>query len=142
MNGTRASVFTGAELEYLRSGERRLARVATVGADGMPHVVPTGWTYNADLDTVDLGGMDLTRTKKYRDVVRNPAVAIVVDDVLPPWRPRGIEIRGLAEAIDDPEPVIRIRPQRIVSWGLGDDARSGRDVGATRGGRQEGAGGA
>lgn len=131
MNTSRASVFTDAEREYLRPGERRLARVATVGADGMPHVVPTGWTYNAELDTVDLGGTDLTRTKKYRDVLRNPAIALVVDDVLPPWQPRGIEIRGLAEAIGGPEPVIRVRPRRIVSWGLDGDARRGRDVGAT-----------
>ncbi|MBO0827773.1 MAG: PPOX class F420-dependent oxidoreductase [Streptosporangiales bacterium] len=123
------SVFTDAELEYLGPGERRLARVATIGADGVPHVVPTGWTYNGDLDTVDLGGMDLTKTKKFRDVVRNPAVALVVDDVLPPWQPRGIEIRGLAEAIDDPEPLIRIRPRRVVSWGLDGDTRGGRDVG-------------
>lgn len=128
MNTSRTSVFTDAELEYLRPGERRLARVATIGADGMPHVVPTGWSYNADLDTVDLGGMDLTRTKKYRDVVRNTAVAVVIDDVLPPWRPRGIEIRGLAEATDHPEPVIRIRPRRIVSWGLDSDTPRGRDI--------------
>ena len=30
------SVFTAAQLAYL--GERRLARIATVGADGTPHV--------------------------------------------------------------------------------------------------------
>ncbi|HEX6447135.1 MAG TPA: PPOX class F420-dependent oxidoreductase [Streptosporangiales bacterium] len=131
MKTSRASVFSDAEREYLGPGERRLARVATVGADGMPHVVPTGWAYNAELDTVDLGGTDLTRTKKYRDVLRNPVIALVVDDVLPPWQPRGIEIRGLAEAIGGPEPVIRVRPRRIVSWGLDGDARSGRDVGAT-----------
>jgi hypothetical protein len=42
----------------------------------------------------------------------------VIDDVLPPWRPQGIEIRGTADAITDPEPRIRIHPQRIVSWGF------------------------
>ncbi len=45
--------------------------------------------------------------------------AIVIDDVLPPWQPRGIEVRGRAVAIDDPEPRIVITPTRIVSWGLG-----------------------
>jgi len=29
--------------------------VATVGADGTPHVVPVGWSFNADLDTIDIG---------------------------------------------------------------------------------------
>jgi pyridoxamine 5'-phosphate oxidase family protein len=37
-----------------------------------------------------------------------------------PWRPRGIEIRGSAEVVDDP-PRIRIRPRRVVSWGLDND---------------------
>jgi pyridoxamine 5'-phosphate oxidase family protein len=32
--------------------------------------------------------------------------------------PRGIEVRGRAEAIADPEPLIRIYPERIVSWGI------------------------
>ena len=35
------SVFTYVELDYL-TGERRLARVATIGAGGTPHVVPVG----------------------------------------------------------------------------------------------------
>jgi pyridoxamine 5'-phosphate oxidase family protein len=34
------SVFTAAQLAYL--GERRLARIATVGADGTLHVTPVG----------------------------------------------------------------------------------------------------
>lgn len=35
------SAFSDAELAYL-TGERRLARIATVGKDGTPHVVPVG----------------------------------------------------------------------------------------------------
>jgi len=111
------SRFTPEELAYLR-GERRLAHIATVGRDGTPHVVPVGWAYNADLDTVDVGGHDFAATKKYRDVARSGRAAIVIDDVLPPWRPRGIEVRGRAEALPEPQPAIRIHPERIVSWGL------------------------
>lgn len=110
------AAFTDAELDYLTS-RRRLARVATVGRDGTPHVVPVGWTYNAELDTVDVHGRDLVPTKKFRDVARGSGVAIVIDDVLPPWRPRGVEVRGRAEAITEPEPVIRVYPERVVSWG-------------------------
>ncbi len=111
------SAFSEAELRYLRSG-RRLARIATVGRDGTPHVVPTGWSYNAEHDTIDIGGFDLARTKKYRDVARSGRAAIVVDDVLPPWHPRCVEVRGRAEVISDPAPLIRLHPERVVSWGL------------------------
>jgi pyridoxamine 5'-phosphate oxidase family protein len=100
------------------TGERRLARIATVGADGTPHVVPVGWTYNAERDTIDVGGRDFGATKKFRDVKLNGRAAIVIDDVLPPWRPRGIEVRGRAEAVEGDEPMIRIHPDRVRSWGL------------------------
>ncbi|MGH2693706.1 MAG: PPOX class F420-dependent oxidoreductase [Actinomycetota bacterium] len=125
------SAFTEGELGYLL-GERRLARVATVGKDGVPHVAPVGWTYNQEHDSIDIGGHSMQRTKKYRDVVRTGRAAIVIDDVLPPWRPRGVEIRGRAEAVDRPSPLIRIHPERIVSWGLeseGVGRRNARTVG-------------
>jgi pyridoxamine 5'-phosphate oxidase family protein len=113
------SVFREAELRYLRGG-RQLARIATVGPDGTPHVVPVAYIYNAARDTIDVGGRDLTQTKKFRDVARTGRAAIVIDDIESedPWHPRGIEIRGRGEAIALPTPLIRIHPERIVSWGL------------------------
>ena len=112
--------FSDEELAYLL-GERRLARVATVGKDGTPHVVPVGWSYNAELDTIDIGGRDFERTKKFRDVQRSGRAAVVIDDLAStnPWRPRGVEVRGHAEAVDGARPLIRIHPDRVVSWGLG-----------------------
>ena len=124
------SVFTEAERAYLRD-EHLLARLATVGPDGTPHVMPIGmYRLDADADVIDTTGHQLTTTKKWRDVLRNGRAAVVVDDVRPPFRPRGIEIRGRAEAIDEPEPVIRIHPERIVAWGLDDTGtmRNARDV--------------
>ncbi len=83
---TTTSAFSDTELPYLQ-GERRLARIATVGRDGAPHVVPVGmWTYNPEEDD--------------------------------PWRPRAVEVRGRAEAIHDPQPLIRIHPERVASGGL------------------------
>jgi pyridoxamine 5'-phosphate oxidase family protein len=122
------SVFTAAELAYL-SGGRQLGRIATVGADGTPHVVPVAWIYNAARDAIDIGGSELERTKKFRDVARSGRAAIVIDDVgtAEIRRPRGIEVRGRGEAIAMPTPLIRIHPERIVSWGLG-PARSARTV--------------
>ncbi len=121
------SVFSDAELTYLQ-GERRLARLATVGRDGTPHVVPVGWSYNSALDTIDIGGRSLERTKKYRDVSRSGRAAVVIDDLasINPWRPRAVEIRGRAEALDQPAPLIRIHPERIVSWGLEGERQSRR----------------
>jgi pyridoxamine 5'-phosphate oxidase family protein len=122
------SVFTDAELQYLAGG-RQLGRIATVGADGTPHVVPVAWIYNAARDTIDVGGYELEQSKKFRDVDRTSRAAIVIDDLAStdPWRPRGIEIRGRGEAIALPTPLIRIYPERIVTWGIA-PRRSARTV--------------
>jgi pyridoxamine 5'-phosphate oxidase family protein len=122
------SAFTPAEVEYLKS--QRLGRLATVGADGQPHVVPVGYRYNPAQDSLEIGGHSgFAKRKKYRDVIQNPRVAFVIDDVasVNPWSVRGIEIRGQAEILTtggaalgpgfDPE-MFRIRPKRIVSWGI------------------------
>jgi pyridoxamine 5'-phosphate oxidase family protein len=74
------SVFTDDELAYLQ-GERRLARIATVGEDGTPHVVPGGFSYNAKHDTIDLGGHSVERSKKFRDAARSGRAAVVIDDL-------------------------------------------------------------
>src|SRR5579859_286406 len=122
--------FTEAELEYLAS--QNLGRLATVGSNGMPHVVPTSFRHNPELDSIDVGGRGLAASRKFADVAREGRAAIVVDDVLPPWQVRGIEIRGRAETVDtggeafgrgfDPQ-VIRIWPVRIRPWGLGEDSK-------------------
>ena len=92
------SVFTPAEITYLQS--QRLARVATSGPGGQPHVVPVSFRYNPDEDTIDVGGHGFAQRKKYRDVQRNPRIAIVIDDLatVDPWRPRMIEIRGQVDS--------------------------------------------
>src|SRR4051794_12152932 len=76
----RMTVFREAELRYMAGG-RQLGRIATVGADGTPHVVPVAWIYNAVRDTIDVGGHELERTKKFRDVARTGRAAIVIDDL-------------------------------------------------------------
>jgi pyridoxamine 5'-phosphate oxidase family protein len=119
------SVFSDAELGYL-TGEGRLGRLATVDEHGQPHVVPVGWSYNPGLDTIDIGGRDFAATRKFRNVRTTGKAAIVIDDVLPPWRPRCVQVRGPAEALDDASsangnpatPIIRITPAKVVSWGL------------------------
>jgi pyridoxamine 5'-phosphate oxidase family protein len=118
------SIFSEAELAYLSEG--KLGRLATIDQAGMPHLVPLGWRYNAALDTIDVGGQDFARTAKFKNAQRNPNVALVVDDVLPPWRPRCVMVRGRAQALHEAVgadggpvgPIIRITPTQVISWGL------------------------
>lgn len=118
------STFNEQELAYLHDG-RRLARISSADADGLPQVTPVGmWHHNEELDTIDVGGRDFAATKKYRNVQENPQASIVVDDLasVDPWRPRGVMVQGQAEAVpdggDDDNPIIRITPDTVVSWGL------------------------
>ncbi|MBO0794893.1 MAG: PPOX class F420-dependent oxidoreductase [Ktedonobacteraceae bacterium] len=122
------SRFTTAEIEYLQS--QRLGRLATTNEKGDLHVVPVGYRYNPREDTIDIGGFDLIRSKKYREALRHGRVAFVVDDVLPPWQPRFVEVRGTVQAISEggneimqgfsPE-FLRITPTQIVSMFSGGD---------------------
>ena len=82
-----------------------------------------GWSYNAELGTIDVSGRRFAATRKYRNAQANPRAAFVVDDVLPPWRPRCVTVQGVAETVEAPaggEALIRIHPRSIVSWGLED----------------------
>lgn len=126
------SVFTDKEMEYLLS--QRLGRLATVRPDGRPQVAPVGFRYNAEVDVIDIGGRYLSRTKKFRNILENPYVSLVIDDVLPPWQPRGVEIRGRAHTVPTggnalfganypvDEAMLRITPVQIISWGLDSEA--------------------
>jgi pyridoxamine 5'-phosphate oxidase family protein len=121
--------LTAAERDYLAG--QHLGRLATVDVHRQPQNNPVGFFLAPDRDVVDIGGRDMGATKKFRNVQENPLVSLVVDDLasVTPWRVRGIEIRGRAEAISDwdrPFPyfsreAIRIHPTRIISWGLDDD---------------------
>ena len=110
-----------AERTYLEA--QPLGRLATVDAAGRPHIAPVGFTYNETRGTIDIGGWAMSTTAKFKHVRRNGVAAIVIDDVLAPWRPRGIEIRGRAEAIPTAPGadtgLIRIYPDRVHSWGEG-----------------------
>ena len=120
-----SSTFSAEVLAYL--GSQRLGRLATVDAHDAPQNNPVGFRYNAELGTIDIGGFNMGATRKFRNVTANPHVAFVVDDLVSvqPWRVRCVEIRGHAVALRDqatpqgfsPE-IIRIRPERIISFGL------------------------
>ena len=91
---------------------------------------PVGFYVNDELNTVDIWGRRMGRTKKFANVASHPHVALVIDDLasVTPWIARGIEIRGFAEPLRDLDPpapyysreVIRISPHKIITWGLVD----------------------
>src|SRR3954470_6986560 len=99
-------VFSEAELEFLRS--QRMARFATVGPTGWPHVVPVMYTMKDDgsLD-FDVDGV------KLRNVQAEPRAAMVVDAMGPK---RGIAMQGRVLLIA-PERA-RLKPARKFTWGL------------------------
>lgn len=130
--------FSAAEIAYLAS--QTLGRLATMQRNGTLQNSPVGFTYNADLDTVDITGHGMSGSQKYRNVGANSRVAFVVDDIASrqPWRIRCLEIRGTAEAVPPPmgvtaDPrgfdgsIIRITPTRIISFGLTDSDDPFRD---------------
>ncbi|MEO3828910.1 PPOX class F420-dependent oxidoreductase [Actinomadura sp. B10D3] len=122
--------LTDLEREYLAG--QRLGRLATVGPKGDPQNNPVGFSYNAELGTIDIRGYRLAESRKYRNLRHNDRVAFVVDDLasITPWRVRGVEIRGRAEtAVVDAgqdahvtADVIRIHPRTVFTWGIDPDA--------------------
>ena len=119
------SAFTAAELAYLAG--QPLGRLATLGSGGAPQNRPVGFSYNPELDTIDIAGMNMGTSRKYSNVQADGRVSFVVDDLAStdPWRPRGVEVRGRAETVPGPaagRELIRIHPERVLGWGLDSDA--------------------
>lgn len=125
--------FSDSEIEFLNS--QRLGRLATVGADEMPHVVPVAVFYDPAAEALviganaEFGEAVMTSSKKFRDASRRPKVAVVLDDP----GPRILEVRGQAETHLDggadvgrrlgapfrfAEAWISVRPHRIVAMGI------------------------
>lgn len=127
--------FTAAELAYLR--DQQIGRLATAGRDGDPQIRPVGVHLSPDEAGIDIVGHALASTQKWRNVLRNPHVAFIVDTVLSVHPPdaRGIEIRGTATPLPGAGTtegglsgdIIRITPRRIISWGLDRAGTSARD---------------
>jgi pyridoxamine 5'-phosphate oxidase family protein len=113
-------MFSEKELAYLKS--QRLARIATASSDGQPDVAPVGFDFDGECFYV--GGFNITKTIKYKNVLVNPRVSLVIDDLesVNPMRPRSIKLHGKADIVSregyaGTGPYIRIRPELI--WGMG-----------------------
>src|SRR5438552_16106114 len=87
-----------------RIADAKVARLATVGAGGKPHVVPI--TFAVDGDTiyfaVDAKPKRTTDLKRLRNIAANPAVAVLFDHYEDDWsRLWWVRIDGAARIVDD-----------------------------------------
>jgi pyridoxamine 5'-phosphate oxidase family protein len=132
-----STIFSQKEIEYIKS--QRLARIATAAPSSkeeqgeyitiQPDVVPVGFDFDGDYFYV--GGMNILKSTKYKNVLKNNKVAIIIDDLksIDPWDPRGIKIYGTADVVTrqggymdgtgHPNPTyIRVKPDKKWSWGI------------------------
>jgi len=126
-------VFSEDEIAYLRS--QMLARLATLGRDEQPDVVPVGFEFDGQYFWVGGPGPSVLLTRKFRNVEDGPRkVALVVDDMMSfdPFITRCIRVYGHAEApfertgMSGPGLYMRITPRISWSWNM-----AGEPVGET-----------
>ncbi len=86
--------------EFVTYGTRT-AKLAVVRKDGSPHVVPVWFVLDGD----DLVLTTSRHTVKGKAILRDPRVAICVEDDEPPFA--FVSIRGVAEIVDDPDALLR-----------------------------------
>lgn len=86
--------------QFLRDGTRT-AKLATIGANGAPHVMPV-WFVLDDAQLVFTTGAE---TVKGRNLRRDPRVALVVDDDRPPFA--FVHVRGHVTISEDLDKLIR-----------------------------------
>ena len=82
-------------LEFLASGTKT-GHLATVRADGRPHVVPIWFVLEGNKIVFNTGSYSV----KAKNMMREPRVSISVDDQEPPYS--FVTVEGTAELIEDP----------------------------------------
>ena len=116
------SELTDLERRFLASPpQMALARIATVDKDGMPHVVPCGWSFDPDRRELVLGGRGVPRTRRAQHVRDTGVAAVVIDGVLTHagWSPWALTIRGHASVRDTEgcDPIV-LRPNPFLGLKL------------------------
>jgi hypothetical protein len=139
----RSIAMTPEEVDQFLAVER-VCRVATVGAEGQPHVAPLWFVW----DGTDLWLNSTFRSQRWRDVERDPRVSVVVDAGVEFTELRGVELSGAVRIASEvprtaepradlagPEQLyaekyagspdfvpdgrhawLRLRPAKLVSW--------------------------
>ena len=126
---------------------QRVARLATAGEEGEPHVVPVCFAYTPGSIHIALDekpkDVPPTHLKRVRNILENPQVALVADRYAEDWDLLAfVMVRGQAKLVEaateehaaavkllrgkyhqyermkiEENPVISIRPEHAASWG-------------------------
>ncbi|MEW2487542.1 pyridoxamine 5'-phosphate oxidase family protein [Streptomyces sp. NPDC048411] len=92
----RRIMMTDAERDtYL--AEQRTCRVATVSADGRPHIGALWFTW----DGTSLWLYSITRSLRWSQLRQDPKIAVVVDDGVEYGELRGVELSGEAAFVGE-----------------------------------------
>ena len=92
----RSIAMTAEELDAFLA-EQRTCRVASVGADGAPHVTPLWFVWHDG----HIWFSSLVRSQRWTDLERDPRVAIIVDAGHDYGELRGVELRGRVVPVGD-----------------------------------------
>jgi Pyridoxamine 5'-phosphate oxidase len=123
--------------------ETRTCRVASVGADGAPHVTPLWFAW----DGTSLWLTSIVKSQRWTDIGRDNRVSVIVDGGVEFTELHGVELRGTAEVVGEvprtgepaagletPERIfadkyaggqmhhdgrhawLKVTPEKIVSW--------------------------
>jgi len=88
--------MTPAELDEFLTTQRS-CRVATLSADGAPHVSPLWFVW----DGTSMWLYSVVRSKRWADLRRDPRIAVVVDTGEEYDELRGVELSGAAEFVGE-----------------------------------------
>ncbi|MFF9352268.1 pyridoxamine 5'-phosphate oxidase family protein [Streptomyces sp. NPDC014734] len=109
----RRIMMSGTERDsYL--AERRTCRVATVSADGRPHVGALWFVW----DGGSLWLYSITRSLRWAQLGADPRIAVVVDDGVEYGELRGVELSGSAVPVGETPRTGADCPELVVPEGL------------------------
>ncbi|HEX9624878.1 MAG TPA: TIGR03668 family PPOX class F420-dependent oxidoreductase [Streptosporangiaceae bacterium] len=88
-----------------RFAAARVARLATVSAQGQPHVVPCTFAVDGEViySAVDAKPKSTTNLRRLRNIAANPAVTVLTDHYAEDWSALWwVRADGQASVIEDP----------------------------------------
>ncbi|GAB3490066.1 PPOX class F420-dependent oxidoreductase [Nocardiopsis coralliicola] len=117
--------FTEDELAYIRS--QPIVRLATVGRENQPDVVPVAAEFDGTYFWIGGSGRSVLQTRKFRNIADgNEKIALVIDDMVSfdPFIVRSLRVYGKADGpvertgMVGPGYFLRITPTVSWSWNM------------------------
>lgn len=89
-----------------RFAAARVARLATAGRDGQPHIVPVTFALSGEtiVTAIDQKPKTTTSLHRLRNIAQNPRVSLLVDHYADDWTQLWwVRVDGVARTIEDDE---------------------------------------